>query len=67
MRLASPLWADARNRGLPTAGREALVGDVILAAQALVLAEEGHDVVVATTNTRLLERYVNARVWHEIT
>lgn len=45
MREAARLWADARNRGLPTAPPQGLDGDVILAAQALSV--QGR---VATTN-----------------
>ena len=65
MRTAAGLWADARNSGLPTANDSALDGDVILAAQALALADD-QAVVVATTNTKHLERYVDARLWRDI-
>ena len=69
MREAAVLWADARNAGMPTAHDAALDGDVILAAQArsLVVNDEADDVVVvATTNTKHLKRYVDARLWTEI-
>lgn len=65
MRDAAALWADARNKGAPTAHDLALDGDVILAAQARDLA--GDDaVIVATTNVKHLERYVDARVWTDV-
>ena len=60
---AARLWADARNRGRPTAHDHALDGDVILAAQTRHL---GDDAVVATTNATHLSRYVDARHWREI-
>ena len=44
MLLAADLWAMARSAGLPTAGTEALDGDCILAAQALVAAGSGDTV-----------------------
>lgn len=65
MRDAAALWADARNRGAATAHDLALDGDVILAAQARQLAVAGA-VVVATTNVKHLERYVDARVWSDV-
>jgi predicted nucleic acid-binding protein len=64
MRLAADLWAQARNTGQPTAPDPALDCDVILAAQALML---GVPVVVATTNTAHLSRFVTAQVWQAIT
>ncbi len=67
VRLAAELWADARNRGVPTADRHALDADVLVAAQALILAEGGAECVVATTNPAHLSRYVDARPWEEIT
>jgi len=68
MRTAATLWAKARNDGLPTAHDAALDGDVILAAQSRGLqATQGDEtVLVATTNAKHLERYVDAREWTAI-
>lgn len=64
MRKAAELWAEARQRGLPTADPKELDGDVILAAQALMHGEA--DVVVATTNAGHLSRFVAAQSWPEV-
>jgi predicted nucleic acid-binding protein len=65
---AAEFWAQARNEGYPTADDKALDGDAILAAQAAVLAaESGQDVVIATTNVGHLARFADARKWEEIT
>jgi hypothetical protein len=67
MQRAAQLWAEARNLGLPTAEDASLDGDVILAAQAQILAEHtGDRVVVATANVRHLRQFVDARRWQEI-
>lgn len=67
MRRAAALWADARNAGRPTSSDPSLDGDVILAAQALVLEEElEQGVFVATTNPRHLSRYTAAGDWREV-
>jgi predicted nucleic acid-binding protein len=64
---AAELWAEVRRQGQPTADRHALDGDVILAAQGQLLAEEsGEPVVVATGNVGHLSRFVDARHWSEI-
>ena len=65
---AAEFWAEARQTGKPTASPEALDGDVILAAQASLIAESQGDrpVVVATTNVGHLERFVNAKFWQAI-
>jgi len=63
---AARLWADARKQGLPTAPEERLDVDVILAAQAIELAERGYEVIVATGDHRHLSRFVDARGWREI-
>jgi predicted nucleic acid-binding protein len=66
MLLAAGLWADARRRGRPTAEPNALDGDVILAAQAILLANQGNEVVIATTNVGHLSQFVDACEWRLI-
>ena len=63
---AAELWAKARIEGYPTAHSEALDGDVILAAQAVLIQLEGHSVTIATTNVNHLSRFVSAKTWEEI-
>ena len=63
---ASDLWADARQKGKATSGDKALDGDVILAATAIssFLLEK---TVIATSNTKHLTWFTDAREWQEIT
>lgn len=64
---AAEFWAQARRQGQPTAPDLALDADVILAAQALVLAQQENDtVVIATTNVGHLARFVPAQRWQDI-
>jgi predicted nucleic acid-binding protein len=60
---AAELWAEARRRGRPTADPKALDGDVILAAQATLVEEQGNKVIIATTNVGHLSQFVDAREW----
>jgi predicted nucleic acid-binding protein len=64
---AAELWAQARNRGLTTASPDALDGDCILAAQALLSVGPGDTVTVATDNVGHLAQFVNAQPWTMIT
>jgi predicted nucleic acid-binding protein len=64
--LAANLWAEARQSGYPTADPKALDGDVILSAQARLLANDSTDVIVATTNVAHLSRFVTALDWQAI-
>jgi predicted nucleic acid-binding protein len=66
MLLAAEFWADSRRRGRPTAPDLALDGDVILAAQAVRVSQNGDDAIIATTNVGHLSRFVAARRWQEI-
>lgn len=66
MLLAAEYWAQARRRGQPTATDPALDGDVILAAQAAVLAQHGEPVVIATSNVAHLARFVPALRWQDV-
>ncbi|MCL1468142.1 nucleic acid-binding protein [Argonema galeatum] len=66
MLLAAQLWADARRTGKPTAEPNALDGDVILAAQAIWEANDGNEVIIATTNVGHLSQFVDAREWRLI-
>jgi predicted RNA-binding protein with PUA domain len=66
MLLAAQLWAEARRAGRPTADPKELDGDVILAAQAILVASEGNEVVIATTNVGHLSQFIDAREWRLI-
>ena len=67
MRQAAEFWAQARRQGQPTAPDLALDGDVILAAQATVLAlQENDSIVIATENLRHLTRFAVADYWRNI-
>jgi predicted nucleic acid-binding protein len=64
---AAEYWAQARQQGQPTAPDLALDADVILAAQAVVLAAHAGDrVVIATTNPGHLQRFADAEDWRQI-
>ena len=63
MRMAADLWAAARNRGQQTAHNHALDGDVIIAAQSIVL---GVGLVIATGNPAHLARFAPADLWQNI-
>ena len=67
MMKAAEFWASARKIGIPTADPKALDADVILAAQTFWLAQLVNSPVVATTNVDHLGRFVDARVWQDIT
>ncbi len=66
MRQAALFWATVRQQGLKTADDKALDGDVILAAQARVLERQAHTTIIATSNVKHLNLFVDARLWSEI-
>ena len=57
-RRAAEFWADARLRGLPTAGSTALDADVLVAAQAAEVSA-----TVVTNNPGHIKRWVPVRIW----
>ena len=67
---AAELWAAVRNIGLPTAGDEALDGDVILAAQAILTSNVLEQTIIATQNVAHLSRFdtptVTAMEWRDV-
>jgi predicted nucleic acid-binding protein len=63
---AAELWAKARNTGKPTADNKSLDGDVILAAQAVLVASYGHEVIIATSNAKHLSLFADAREWQDV-
>lgn len=65
MRLAARFWAQARQRGQPTADDRNIDADMILVAQASTLRST--EVVIATTNVGHLSRFARAALWDEIT
>ena len=58
---AAQLWAEARQRGRPTADPKALDCDVVLAAQALEVGA-----AVVTDNIGHLSLFVEAKNWRDI-
>lgn len=63
---AAELWAQARQTGKPTASDQSLDADVIIAAQADLLIDDGDAVTVATHNVSHLSRFVPAARWQDI-
>ena len=63
---AAELWAQARKAGRTTAHPEALDGDCILAATAILTAEADDEVVVATANVSHVGLFVVSRPWEDI-
>jgi predicted nucleic acid-binding protein len=63
---AAEMWAEVRQQGKPTADNQALDGDVILAAQALLLARQEFSYAIATSNTKHLLLFAEAKNWQEI-
>jgi len=66
MQRAAGLWAQPRRGGTPTAPPDALDGDVILAALALLSAGPGDVLTVATDNAGDLAQCVDAQPWEQI-
>ena len=66
IRRAAELWADVRNRGMPTADPNELDGDVILGGQLLTSVHAGRNALVATSNVSHLSRFVAAQHWSTI-
>jgi hypothetical protein len=64
--IAEEFWAQARQTGKQTASDQALDADMILAAQASLLIENGDAVVIATTNPKHLSLFVPAARWQDI-
>lgn len=65
MRQAAMFWAVARQQGQPTASDNTIDADVILAAQAVTLAQPG--VLIATTNIGHLSRFAPTELWPNVT
>ena len=63
---AAEFWATARRMGRQSADDTSLDADMILAAQAMAMATNGDETVIATTNVRHLALFSQARVWREI-
>jgi len=63
---AGELWAASRNSRRPTSSPDALDGDCILAATALLAADPGDVLTVATLNVGHLAQFVDARPWEKI-
>ena len=67
LKLASTLWASARNSGKATSDPKALDGDVILCAQVLDMGIPATDFIVATGNLDHINLFVPGDDWSNIT
>lgn len=63
---AAEMWARIRQQGKPTADNKALDGDVILAAQAILIDSEEYRSIIATSNPKHLSLFVDAKNWQDI-
>jgi len=63
---AAELWAESRQKGLPTADPKELDIDVIQAAQLLTANVDPNDLTVATANVGHLSRFVRAEHWQRM-
>ncbi|MGO8671655.1 MAG: type II toxin-antitoxin system VapC family toxin [Capsulimonadaceae bacterium] len=66
LKLASHLWAQARNSGTATADPKELDGDVLIASQAIDFGLPPSQYVVATINVGHFSQFVPARNWRTI-
>ena len=68
MLYAAELWAQIRKKGKPTADKNSLDIDVILAAQARFVMSDiiKDEIIIATTNVGHLSLFVNAEKWENI-
>ncbi|MCX6379603.1 MAG: nuclease [Armatimonadetes bacterium] len=66
LRLASKLWAHARNSGTATADPKELDGDVLIAAQVLNMGLPSYGFIIATMNVGHLAQFVSADLWTNI-
>lgn len=66
MLAAAQLWAEARNRGRPTAHHNSLDADAILAGQANTYRAGRRPVIVASDNVGHLDQLTRAEYWHDI-
>ncbi len=67
MHQAAEFWARARKQGNPTADDKALDGDMVLVGQASKILQQGDNVIIATTNVKHIELFMDARQWNDIT
>ena len=68
LKQAAQIWAEARNKDIPTADEKSLDADVIICSQWQLLTKEypGRYVVIATTNVKHLSRFAQAKQWQQI-
>ena len=63
---AACLWAKSRNKGIPTADEKNIDVDIIVCAHWKLLTEQfpRRNIVVATINTKHLNRFAKAKEWN---
>jgi predicted nucleic acid-binding protein len=66
--LAAQIWANTKSQGTPTADRQNLDIDLIIAAHWQLLSQQfpGREVVISTTNIKHLALFANAQEWQNI-